>query len=189
MEKGRRCWPWDGTKCRTTHFSQDDLKNRMNRRTDTWQNEWFRKINNHPVQTVPNHHSPKMDVLPKTCLQIILVAKWLVRHSFLSPNQQRRSLPSVWFLPFVIEVIEYCTNFLYLQLDPWAIKSQSNPFNTHRLPLPLGDKWSLSVEVSMRGPKVQGINSAQDFAHTPRAILPTPAAAATGLFSYSNNWT
>ena len=39
-----------------------------------------------------NHHSPKMDVLPKTFLQVILAAKWQVRHSRMSPRQQRRPL-------------------------------------------------------------------------------------------------
>ena len=33
----------------------------------------------HPVPTIPNHHPIKMDVLPKTFVQIILAAKWLVR--------------------------------------------------------------------------------------------------------------
>ena len=36
---------------------------------------------------------PKMDILPKTFLQMILVAKWLVQLSSTSPNQQRRPLP------------------------------------------------------------------------------------------------
>ena len=31
-----------------------------------------------PVHTTPNHHPPKMEVLPKTFLQSILTAKWLV---------------------------------------------------------------------------------------------------------------
>ena len=47
------------------------------------------------IQFTPNHHAPKKDVLPKTFLQIILAAKWLVRHSSTSPNQQRRPLPSL----------------------------------------------------------------------------------------------
>ena len=69
---------------------QDDLKTWMNRRTDALQNGCFRKMDDHLV-----HHSPKMDVLPKTFLQIILAAKQLVRHSSTSPKQQRRSLPSL----------------------------------------------------------------------------------------------
>ena len=36
-----------------------------------------------------------MDVLPKTFLQIILVAKWPTQHSCTSPRQQRRTLPSL----------------------------------------------------------------------------------------------
>ena len=48
-----------------------------------------------PVHTPPTHYPPKMDVLTKTFLQIILAAKQLVRHSIMSPNQQRRPLPSL----------------------------------------------------------------------------------------------
>ena len=32
------------------------------------------KMNDHPIHTSPNHHPPKLDVLPKTFLQIILAA-------------------------------------------------------------------------------------------------------------------
>ena len=47
--------------------------------------EWmFRKTDVLPVP-----------VLPKTVLQVILAAKWLVRHSGLSPKQQRRPLRSL----------------------------------------------------------------------------------------------
>ena len=53
-------------------YSQDDLNKRINRRTETWQNGCFRKINDHPGHATPNHHPPKMDVLPKTFHQIIL---------------------------------------------------------------------------------------------------------------------
>ena len=37
--------------------------------------------------TIPSHHYPKIDVLTKSCLQIIIAAEWLVRHSCTSPNQ------------------------------------------------------------------------------------------------------
>ena len=52
---------------------QDDCKNRMNRRTGAWQNGCFIKMDEHLVQTTPKNHPPKMDVPPKTCLQIILI--------------------------------------------------------------------------------------------------------------------
>ena len=44
---------------------QDDLNNRMNRRTDTWRNGCFRKTDDHPVCTTPNHHPPQLGVLKK----------------------------------------------------------------------------------------------------------------------------
>ena len=63
---------------------KDDLKKRINRITAAWQNGCFE--NDHPVYTIPNHHPTKMDVLPTNFfLQIILAAKWLVRHSSTSP--------------------------------------------------------------------------------------------------------
>ena len=43
-----------------------------------------------------NHDPTKMDVLPKSFVQIILDAKWLVRYSSKSLyQQQRRPLPSL----------------------------------------------------------------------------------------------
>ena len=33
-------------------------------------------MDDHPVHTIPNHHPIKMDVLPKTVVEIILAAKW-----------------------------------------------------------------------------------------------------------------
>ena len=53
------------------------------------------QIDDHPVHSTPNHHPPKMEILHKKFLQIILSAKWLVQHSSMSPNQQRRPLPSL----------------------------------------------------------------------------------------------
>ena len=40
-------------------------------------------MDDHLVYPLPNHYPPKMDVLPKTCFQIILA--WLVWHSSKSP--------------------------------------------------------------------------------------------------------
>ena len=52
---------------------QDDLKKWKNRRTDTWRNGASKKMDYHLVHTKPP--PPKMDVIPKTFLQIILAAK------------------------------------------------------------------------------------------------------------------
>ena len=67
-------------------FHQDDLKKRMNRiMAVEWSGvEWngcLGKMKDHPVHTIPNPHLTKMDVLQKTCVQIILAAKYLVQHS------------------------------------------------------------------------------------------------------------
>ena len=67
-------------------------KKRINRIKATWM----------IIQFTPytNHHPIKMVVLPKTFVQIILAAKWLVRHSSTFPKQQRRPLPSLLSLSF-----------------------------------------------------------------------------------------
>ena len=41
----------------------------MSRRTDTWQNGCFGKIDDHSVHITLNCHPPKMDILPKTFLK------------------------------------------------------------------------------------------------------------------------
>ena len=97
--KGRRC------RCRTKIWQQDDLKKWTIRRTDIWQNGCFGNVDDHRVHITPNHQPPKMDVLLKTILHIILVAKkaivaFMYDFSsdilvFTSPKQQQRSLPSL----------------------------------------------------------------------------------------------
>ena len=59
-------------------FHQDDLKKKINRIIAALQNGCFGKLYDHPVYTIPKHHHTKMDVLPKTLVQIFLAAKWLV---------------------------------------------------------------------------------------------------------------
>ena len=46
-------------------------------------------MDDHLAHTTPNLRPLKMDVLPKTYLQIILATKWLVRNSGNARNQQR----------------------------------------------------------------------------------------------------
>ena len=87
---------------------------------DTWRNSCFGKMDDLPIHATSNHHllkmdvppdnwmifqftphhPPKMDVFPKTFLQIILAAKWLVQHSSTSPKQQRRPLLSRLYKSF-----------------------------------------------------------------------------------------
>ena len=89
--------------CRTIAIlHQDDLKKRMNIKTVTWRNGCSGKMDDHPIHTTPNHHPSKMNVLPKTFLQIILAAKckWLVQPLSTSLNQQPRPLPSLLYLSF-----------------------------------------------------------------------------------------
>ena len=47
-------------------------------------------MDDHPVHTIPNHHPNKLGcILTKTLVQIILAAKWLVRHSSTRPTTNR----------------------------------------------------------------------------------------------------
>ena len=55
-------------------YHQDDLKKRMSRRTDAWQNGGFRKMDDLPFLTAPNRLPSEMDFLPKTFLHLILAA-------------------------------------------------------------------------------------------------------------------
>ena len=48
---------------------------------DIWRNECVRKMDDLPDHTTTNNHPLKMDVRPTTFLQIILAAKWIVRHA------------------------------------------------------------------------------------------------------------
>ena len=72
----------------------------MNRIAATCQNGCIVKIDEYPVHTIQNHHPTKMDILPKTFVQIILGAKWLVRHSSRRPQPTATTFafPSVFFL-------------------------------------------------------------------------------------------
>ena len=70
----------------------------MNRIMATWRNG---KMNDHPVYKIPNHQPTKMDVFPRTLVQIIIVAKWLVQHSPIRPptNSNDLAFSSVSILP------------------------------------------------------------------------------------------
>ena len=104
---------------------QDDLKKRTNRKTDTWQSGCFRK----QMIIASQHNKPppfqkKMNVLPKTFVQIILAANWLVWHSIPSPKQQRRPLPSLLsvsssmgYLPTLFPVIQSIYSYFLCSLN------------------------------------------------------------------------
>ena len=78
----------------------DDLKKWMNRMTATWRSGCFEEKKMIFRFTLPNCHSTKMAVIPKTFVQIILAAKWLVRHSsmFLQTTAMIFAFSSVFIL-------------------------------------------------------------------------------------------
>ena len=79
------------------------------------------KMDDHLVHIIPSHQPTKMDVLPKTFVEIILVAKWLVQHSGIRPptNRDRQPLPSLLYLSFGLR------NFLFDRLK-FLIKSSGS---------------------------------------------------------------
>ena len=86
--KIRRCFLGDGIDSisfRTTDLPHE-LKKRMNRIKATCRNGCFEKMDDYPFHTIPNQYPTKVDVLPKTFVQIFLAAKWLLRHSSTSPQ-------------------------------------------------------------------------------------------------------
>ena len=82
-----------------SYFSPRLLKKWTKRKIVTWRNRCFRKVK-------------------KTFVQIILAAKWLVRHASMSPKQQQRPLPSLLYKSFFYvqerkyENIQYITSLL-----------------------------------------------------------------------------
>ena len=71
--------------CRTSYFApgceeKEKYNNGYLAEWMLWKNEG--SFSSHHIKPPPNR---KMDVLPKTFLQIILSAKWLVRHSIIRP--------------------------------------------------------------------------------------------------------
>ena len=82
---------------------EDDLKKRMNRKTDTWRNGCFGKMDDHPVYTTSNHHPPKMDVISKTFFKSSLLLNDLCgMHSSTSPLPLVTTFAFVFCLIFVL---------------------------------------------------------------------------------------
>ena len=94
---------------------------------DAWQNGFFRKMDNHLVHMKPNRHPPKMEVLPKNILQIILAAKWLVRYSSTSPKTAATTFAfsSVCFFFYNIKVciLVKDENICPLRISPGIISA------------------------------------------------------------------
>ena len=83
----------------------------------------------HLIQTTPFHHHPEKNDLSKTLVQIIIAAKWLVRHSITSPKQKRRPLPSLLsvsssmprnILDMILPLSDCSPGYLPLTEKSWA---------------------------------------------------------------------
>ena len=84
-------------------------------------------MDDHPVHTKPNPHPTKIDVLPKTFLQVILGAKYLVQHSSMSPQPAATTFafPSVRFLFYGLRLKQWSSESCVKTNYPaksWAIK-------------------------------------------------------------------
>ena len=82
------------------------------------------KMDDHLVHTIPSHQPTKMDVLPKTFVEIILVAKWLVQHLGMRPPTTRDNLCLLFCIyPLVYETF-YLINLKFLIKSSGSCKSQ-----------------------------------------------------------------
>ena len=104
----------------------------MNRRTDAWRNGCLKKVDDHLVCTTPNQHPPKIDVLPKTFLPIILASKWQARHSSTSLKQQRRPLPSLLYISYMLSSHHAYLSEIFKEkcLILWKVDSICNSFTS-----------------------------------------------------------
>ena len=85
--------------------------------------------------TITSHNTTKMDVLPKTYVQIILAAKWLVSHSRTSPNQQRQPWAyHLYLYPSSMGNDVYLNQVWLGTVDAWLQETnQADVFNNHGL--------------------------------------------------------
>ena len=98
------------------------LKKRVNRIKATCWNGCFEKMDDHPVHTTPNHHPTEVDVLPKTFLQINLVAKWLVWYSSIRPPNNSGNLCPLFCLhPSSMRCLHFVGNFFKTSCFVWGV--------------------------------------------------------------------
>ena len=99
-------------------------------------------MDDHSVHTIPNYHPTKKDVLPKTLVQIILAADWLVWHSSMFLHPQRRPLPFLLSLSFfddlgsklvLVSSATYCIVYIAAILKQIIELAQSGYCSEHRV--------------------------------------------------------
>ena len=96
--------------CRTIYFPLGSFEEKDEQNDGYLRNGCFGKMDDHPVHTKPPPYQDGYS--SKKVVHIILAAKWLVRHSSTSPNQQRRHLPSLLSLSYAVLL---CSELQYLQ--------------------------------------------------------------------------
>ena len=77
---------------------------KKNKRTDTWRNGAFSKMDNHPVHTAPNHQPPKMMFFRKHFLNSSVPLNGYYGIQFRPPNQQQQPLPSLLSDSFSMDI-------------------------------------------------------------------------------------
>ena len=86
---------------------------------DAWRNGCVGKMDDLQAHTIPNHHPPKMEVLPKNffsnhpCCYMDLDSE---AFKYTSPNQQRQPLPS---LLCVLILCMRCFDLMFKYLLTW----------------------------------------------------------------------
>ena len=106
------------------HWNKGYMAKRM-----LWKNGW--SSGSHHTKPPPYQNGCS----PKTLAQIIITAKWFVRHSSTSPNQQRRPLPSLLSLSFFCDMYTVHMNILYLPLlwPYWQSLCHQSVYGYYRL--------------------------------------------------------
>ena len=74
----------------------------------TWRHRCFRKTENHLVHTIPNHHPPKIDVLPKTFVQIIQMVCAAFKYV-----PQPTATTFAFYSDFIL-LLRLCINIVYM---------------------------------------------------------------------------
>ena len=143
-------------------------------------------------------HPTKLDFLPKTFVQIILAAKWIVRHSSTSLKQQRRPLPfllslsmMLLYLSLSLSLTSPCLYFLlafvlFFCMLQFPILFYSGPVQQYKIlavhPLPLvPSQWAwVKTENLISIPFPHILHPTQLFLH----LIPYPVNCSLPVFFY-----
>ena len=100
------------------------------------------KMDDHLVYTTPNHILAKMDVLPKTFLQIILATKRLVRHSSMYVPQAAATTFAFSSVCFFFYASTILLNRLYILCVPLILYMKADMYRMYNI-VHISQKYSI----------------------------------------------